>query len=127
MEKHEPYVNKHPKRQAGLKKALPFLIFGSIAIFIAIKEVPSFRHPIEYFTAHERWQASESCQVKAIELASSVDFARLIDKGDAHETAKGYFIENITVGEPAESGGENRFTVDCYTDSLGLIIRADRR
>ena len=96
-------------------------------MFIASKEIPGFRSAIEYYTDQERWQAGESCRNKAIGLASSADFVRLIDWGEVHETTKGYFIENIVVGEMAEQGGEQKFSVDCYTDSKGKLVRADRK
>lgn len=130
MQDHDPYMNTEraqAKRRSGFKKALPFVIIGGIALFIASNEIPGFRHAIEYYVAHDRWQAGESCVSKALQLGSSPDFVRIIEPGEVHRTEKGFFIENIIVGEMAERGGERQFTVDCYTDSGGNIVRADRR
>jgi hypothetical protein len=130
MQEYEPYTNtdrRQDKQQSGFKKVLPFVIMGGIALFIASNEIPGFRHAIDYYVAHDRWQAGESCVSKALQLGSSPGFVRIIEQGDVHRTEKGFFIENIIVGEMAEQGGEQRFAVDCYADSSGNVVRADRR
>lgn len=109
------------------KKFLPFIIFGGFALFIAVNEIPGFRHAIQYYVAHERWQAGESCESKALQMGSSTDYMRIIEHGDVHKTEKGFLIKNIIVGEMAEQGGEQQFVVDCYTDTSGNLVRADRR
>jgi len=129
MNRRQPYTNteRNPEqRKSGFRKLIPFIIIGGMVLFIASKEIPGFRSAIEYYTNPERWQAGESCRNKAISLASSTDFVRLVDWGEIHETSNGYFIENIVVGEMAEQGGEQRFNVDCYADSKGKLVRADR-
>jgi hypothetical protein len=130
MQDYEPHMSAdrgQGKPQSGFKKVLPFVIMGGIALFVVSNEIPGFRHAIEYYVAHDRWQAGESCASKALQLGSSPGFVRIIEQGDVHRTEKGFFIENIIVGEMAEQGGEQRFAVDCYADSGGNIVRADRR
>jgi hypothetical protein len=130
MQDYDPHISaerRQARQRSGFKKVLPFVIIGGITLFIASNEIPGFRHAIDYYVSHDRWQASESCMRKALQLGSSPDFVRIIKQGDVYRTEKGFFIENIIVGEMAEQGGERQFTVDCYTDSDGNIVRADRR
>ena len=119
---------QEPKqRRSSFSKLLPFFIVAGFILIIISQEIPGFRHAIEYYTAHESWQASETCNKKALQLGVSPDFMRIIEYGDVHKTEKGFFIENIIVGEMAEQGGEQRFIADCYTDPAGNLVRADRR
>ena len=130
MRTHEtisPHGREPGQHRSRFKKLLPFVIAAGIFLFIVTQEIPGFRHAIEYYTSHARWQASETCNNKALQLGVSPDYMRIIEYGDVHETEKGFFIENITVGEMAEQGGEKRFIVDCYTDPAGNLVRADRR
>lgn len=103
------------------------MIAAGAILLIASQEIPGFRHAVEYYIAHESWQASETCNSKALQLGVSPDFMRIIEYGDVNVTEKGFFIEKILVGEMAEQGGEQRFIVDCYTDPAGNLVRADRR
>ena len=116
--------NQHRSRY---KNFLPFIIFGAFALFIALNEIPDFRHAMEYYVAPQRWQAGEACESRALQMGSSPDYMRIIEHGDVHKTEKGFLIKNIIVGEMAEQGGEQQFVVDCYTDTSGNLVRADRR
>ena len=122
-----PHGQKPKQRRSRFNKLLPFVIAAGILLFIASQEIPGFRHAVEYYVAHESWQASETCNNKALQLGVSPDFMRIIEHGDVNKTEKGFFIENIIVGEMADQGGEQRFIADCYTDSAGNLVRADRR
>ena len=115
------------RRRSRFNKLLPLFIVAGFILFIASQEIPGFRHAIEKFISHERWQAAETCNNKALQLGQSPDFMRIIETGEVHKTEKGFFIEKIIVGEMAEQGGEQRFSVDCYTDAIGSLVRADRR
>ena len=106
---------------------MPFIVIAVFFLVILSQEVPGFRHTIDKYIAHDSWQASESCNRKALQMGAAPDFARLIEYGDVHKTENGFFIEKIIVGEMAEQGGEQRFVVDCYTDAAGNLVRADRR
>jgi hypothetical protein len=108
-------------------KFIPFIMIGIFVAFILSQEVPGFRHAIDYYIANDKWQASETCSQKALQMSKTPDFMRIIEYGDVHKTENGFFIENIIVGEMAEQGGEQRFSVDCYTDAAGNLVRADRR
>lgn len=50
----------------------------------------------------------------------------MIAPGEVHTTQGGYFVEATVIGEMADSGGETRFAVACYTDKDGRLVRADR-
>ena len=119
--------NQPAKGRPGRKNLLPFIIFAVFILIILSQEFPGFRHAIEQYIAPDRWQASETCTGKAMQMGKSPGFNRIIEHGDVHKTEKGYFVEKIVIGEMAEQGGEQQFIVDCYTDSAGNLIRADRR
>ena len=128
MQTDETRSPHEPRRgRPSFKKVVPFVV---IAIFVSIilsQEIPGFRHAIDQYIAHDSWQASETCSSRALQLGTSPDFMRIIEYGDVHNTEKGFFVEKIIVGEMAEQGGEQRFIVDCYTDTAGNLVRADRR
>ena len=123
-----PHHGQEPKQaRSRSNKLLPVIIVAGVILLIASQEIPGFRHAIDYYIAHESWQASETCNSKALQLGVSPDFMRIIEYGDVNKTENGFFIEKILVGEMAEQGGEQRFIVDCYTDPAGNLVRADRR
>jgi len=128
MRPHETTSRQDPaKSRSRNRKLLPFVIIAGFVLFIISQEIPGFRHAIDYYIAHDSWQARETCNSKTLQLGASPDFMRIIENGDVHKTENGFFIEKIIVGEMAEQGGEQRFIVDCYTDPAGNLIRADRR
>jgi hypothetical protein len=125
-EKIPPHGLEPKPARSRSNKLLPGVCAGVI-LLSASQEIPGFRHAIDYYIAHESWQASETCNSKALQLGVTPDFMRIIEYGDVHKTENGFFIEKILVGEMAEQGGEQRFIVDCYTDPAGNLVRADRR
>ncbi|MEN8711584.1 MAG: hypothetical protein ABF326_05250 [Arenicellales bacterium] len=126
-EKIPPHGLEPKPARSRSNKLLPGIVFAGVILLIASQEIPGFRHAIDYYIAHESWQASETCNSKALQLGVTPDFMRIIEYGDVHKTENGFFIEKILVGEMAEQGGEQRFIVDCYTDPAGNLVRADRR
>jgi hypothetical protein len=126
-EKIPPHGQELKQARSRSNKLLPVIIVAGVILLIASQEIPGFRHAIDYYIAHESWQASETCNSKALQLGVSPDFMRIIEYGDVNKTENGFFIEKILVGEMAEQGGEQRFIVDCYTDPAGNLVRADRR
>lgn len=102
------------------------MIFAAIVLFIASREIPAVRDAVQRLTAPERWQAGDACRRAALRLAHNPDFARVVEPGVVHATQNGFFVDQIVVGEMASTGGEARFTVTCYADPGGQVVRADR-
>lgn len=129
MRPDETIQRKQPAqdRPRRLNRLLPFIVIAVFFLIILSQEIPGFRHAIDYYIAHENWQATENCNSRAMQMGTIPDYMRVIDYGTVHKTANGFFVEKIVVGEMAEQGGEQRFVVDCYTDAAGNLVRADRR
>ena len=50
----------------------------------------------------------------------------MVEPGKVHATQGGFYVEATIIGEMAETGGATHFTVACYTDSAGQLVRAAR-
>lgn len=116
---------QRPSR-GGFKRMLPLLIIGAIMIAIAAQEIPAVGAWMQRWLQPDEWQAGQTCQTAALALASRPDFARVIEPGKVHATQGGFYVEATIIGEMAETGGETRYTVACYTDSAGQLVRAAR-
>jgi hypothetical protein len=117
-------VRRHRSRLARL---LPFIFFAIIALVILRDQFPVVDGWLQRLMAPERWQAMEHCQRAALAAAKDPGFARVIDRGRVHETAAGYYIEGIRVGEPGDRGGEIPFLFQCYTDRDGKVVKSVRQ
>jgi hypothetical protein len=121
----DPQKPRQRKSRAG--RFIPVGFVVAFFLFIISEEFPGVRHALDYFVANDRWQARETCNSNSLALGTTPDFMRIVDYGEVHKTNNGFFIEKIVVGEMAKDGGEQQFTVDCYTDPEGKLVRADRR
>lgn len=123
-----PRTPSDPGQRSGRKatRLLPLLIIGGILVAIAAQEIPAVGTWLQRWLQPEHWQASQTCQTAALALAGRREFARVIAPGKVHATQEGFYIEALVIGEMAENGGESRFSVACYTDSAGRLVRADR-
>lgn len=105
---------------------LPLLIFGIVFVAIAAREIPAVGGWLQRWFQPEQWQAGQTCRDAALALAARPEHARVVAPGEVHATQGGYFVEATVIGEMADSGGETRFAVACYTDKDGRLVRADR-
>lgn len=123
-----PRTTSDPAQRTGRqsKRLLPFLIVGAIILMIAAQEIPAVGAWLQRLLKPDAWQASQTCQTAALALAKRPEYARVIEPGKVNATQDGFYIEATSIGEMAETGGENRFSVACYTDSTGRLVRADR-
>lgn len=123
-----PRSPSDPGLRSGRKstRLLPVLLIGGILVVIAAREIPAVGAGFQRWLQPEQWQAGQTCQTAALALAGRREFARVIAPGSVHATQEGFYIEALVIGEMAESGGESRFSVACYTDSTGRLVRADR-
>lgn len=108
------------------KRLLPLLLVAAFVAVIAAQEIPGVASHLQRWFKPAEWQASQVCSAAALALAARPEFARVIAPGTVHATQTGFFIEAIAIGEMADAGGERRFSVACYTDSAGTVVRADR-
>lgn len=77
---------------------------------------------LERVTAPGKWAAGESCRSAALKLVPQPDYARIVAPGRVHETERGFYVENIVVGQMGASGTEERLSVNCYTDTQGNVV-----
>lgn len=108
------------------RRLLPVLLIGAVIVAIAAQEIPTVGSLLQRWFEPTEWQASQACAAAALALAAHPEFARVIAPGAVHTTQTGFYIEAVAIGEMADAGGERRFSVACYTDSAGKVIRADR-
>lgn len=113
-----------PRRR--MKGLIPLLIFGVVLITLASRDIDDLQMLFQRWTDPAAWQAGQVCQQAALDLAKQSDFARIIEGGKVHNTQKGFYVEDIEVGEMDDQGGEVQFVVSCYVDTAGQVVRADR-
>lgn len=113
------------RNRMGLFIILPFMAL--IALIILKQEVPQFDSWVQRLWDEEKWRAGDSCRQEAIRSATRSDFARIIDNGIVHPTEKGYFVEEIVVGEMGDSGAELKFQFSCYTQTDGSIVKTHKQ
>ncbi|MFN2308302.1 MAG: hypothetical protein ABR553_00995 [Gammaproteobacteria bacterium] len=123
-----PRTTSDPAQHPGRRRSrlLPLLFIGALITVVAAQEIPAMGAWLQRWLHPEASQAGEICRGAALALAAQPQTARVIVPGNAHATQGGFFVEGIQIGEMAESGGETRFVVACYTDSNGRLVRADR-
>ena len=129
MRPDDPRLNPEYRRtnsRAGRRAMLPILMFGIIALVIASKEIPMVHDFVQSVIAPQQHQAAQTCRQEAMQLSRKPAYARVVRQGQVHSTQEGFYVEGLVIGEMGEQGGEVRFAVDCYTDSEGRLVRADR-
>lgn len=115
----------NPHKRRG--RLLPALLFGAVVVVIAAQEIPAVGAVLQRWFKPTEWQATQACIAASLALATRPEFARVIARGAVHATQTGYLVEDVTIGEMADAGGERRFSAACYTDATGKVIRADRK
>ncbi|MBU1191224.1 MAG: hypothetical protein KKE76_05875 [Gammaproteobacteria bacterium] len=119
-------VSDTSRPRSRLRTLLPLLVFAAILIAVAGREFPAVSALLQRWTDPAAWQAGQVCQQAALELAKQSDYARIVETGKVHNTQKGFYVEDIEVGEMDDQGGELQFLVSCYVDTAGRVVRADR-
>lgn len=123
-----PRTTSDPRQRSGrgARRVLPFLLIAAVLLAIAAQEIPAVGALFQRWFQPDVWQATQTCRSAALALATRPDFARVVDAGRVHATQGGFYVEAMVIGEMAETGGEQRLTVACYTDTAGRLVRADR-
>ena len=70
--------------------------------------------------------AVQTCRKAALSQSTTPDFARLIKSGKANATKKGFFVNQLLIGEMNEQGGEQRMNIGCHIDQNGALIKLNR-
>jgi hypothetical protein len=126
LHSHHSTVSDTSRPRSRLKTLLPLLVFAAIIIAIAGREFPAASALLQRWTDPAAWQAGQVCQQAALNLAKQSDYARIVETGKVHDTQKGFYVEDIEVGEMDDQGGELQYLVSCYVDTAGRVVRADR-
>jgi hypothetical protein len=126
MEPHDahraPTALETERRRQRLRRLVPLAIFLLFIGVVVIREVPVAGQWLERVTAPGRWQAGESCRSAALKLVPQPDYARIVAPGQVHTTERGFYVENIVVGQMGASGTEERVSVNCYADNQGNVV-----
>jgi hypothetical protein len=117
-----PTALEAERRRRWLRHLLPILLVLGMLALIASRELPWLADWIARITAPQRWQAGESCRTAALKLATQPDYARIVAPGTVHATQRGFYVENIVVGQMGANGSEQRLSVNCYADSNGNMV-----
>jgi hypothetical protein len=117
-----PTALETERRRRRLRRLVPLAIFLLFAGVIVVREVPMVGQWLERVTAPGKWAAGESCRSAALKLVPQPDYARIVAPGRVHETERGFYVENIVVGQMGASGTEERLSVNCYTDTQGNVV-----
>lgn len=117
-----PTAREAARRRRALRPLVPLVIALVAGSAIAYHESPWVQRQVMSFINPAQARAIEACEVTALKLARSPEFARIVKPGRVHATQGGFFIEHIVLGQMAQQGGEQRSFVDCYADRDGNVV-----
>lgn len=123
----ERAVHAHRRSRRRLSKALPILIVLLAAGFIAKEQIPAVGSWITRIFQPEAWQALQACRQAAIGSLARPEFARILEGGNISSTQRGYYVDNIVLGEMGERGSEIRSRFTCYVDADGHVVNTQRQ
>lgn len=95
--------------------------------FILKDQVPMVDAYIGRLLQTQAWQVTESCHQAVLAAIERPEFARILERGEANVTQKGYYVDDITIGEMSTSGVEARVRFSCYVDGEGNVVNAQRQ
>ncbi len=123
-----PYANprNHFSRKRTLNRLMPFLMLFVFATLILKDQVPAVGDKIDAFFNPEGSAAVRVCRKAALSQSATPDFARLIKPGKANATNKGFFVDQLVIGEMDEQGGERRVDIACHIDQNGELVKLNR-
>lgn len=92
------------------------LLFFLVLLGVIVKqEVAAVSDWIEQWLHPDQWAMQQQCDATALAQASHPDYARIVDSGQVHKTANGYYVADVLVGERGAQG-ELTFRFHCYFD-----------
>ena len=122
---YRPGRGPRPPGHRG-RSLIPLMIFGSVALFIASREIPWLKDRINALVAPAQQSAIELCREAALDESPQPEFARLIRRGEATATQNGYLIDHLVLGEMSTDKGEQRIAVTCHVSSDGALVNLHR-
>jgi len=125
---NEPYARprKRSNRSRTLNRLIPFLILLIFGTLILKDQVPAVSDKIDSMINPQGFAAVQTCRKAALSQSSTPNFARLIKSGKANATKKGYFIDQLVIGEMNDQGGERLMDIGCHIDQSGELIKLSR-
>jgi hypothetical protein len=118
-EREDRRERAHKRR---LQRLIPLLIFGTVAVLIAKKEIPAVDSWISRQLNAEAWNAGEACRQAALGRLEQPDFARLLETGKVEQTSGGYYIGGISYAVLQSSGEELHFRYSCNVTATGEVV-----
>ena len=115
-EREDRRERAHKRR---LQRLIPLLIFGTVAVLIAKKEIPAVDSWISRQLNAEAWNAGEACRQAALGRLEQPNFARLLETGKVEQTSGGYYIGGISYAVLQSSGEEIHFWYSCNVKATG--------
>lgn len=125
---NEPYARprKRSSRSRTLNRLIPLLILLIFGTLILKDKVPAVSDKIDSVINPQGFAAVQTCRKAALSQSSTPDFARLIKSGRANATKKGFFVDQLVIGEMDDQGGERLMDVGCHIDQSGELIKLSR-
>jgi hypothetical protein len=117
--REERRKREHKRR---LHRLIPLLIFGTVAVLIAKREIPAVDSWISHMLNAEAWNAGETCRQAALGQLEQPDFARLLKAGKVEQTSGGYYIGGILYAVLQPSGEEQQYRYNCNVTSTGEVV-----
>ena len=109
------------------RKFIAIAVMVVVAGFILKDRIPVVDAYIDRLLQPEAWQATESCRQAVLAAVERPEFTRVLKNGKANTTQKGYYVDNIVIGEMGPSGTETRVRFSCYVDGEGKVVNAQRQ
>jgi len=125
---NEPYARSRSRssRSRVLNRLIPFLMVLVFGTLILKDQVPAIGDKIDSMINPQGFAAVQTCRKAALSQSTTPDFARLIKSGKANATKKGFFVNQLVIGEMNEQGGEQRMNIGCHIDQNGALIKLNR-
>lgn len=110
------------RRRGRGGRLLPLLIFAGFGLFILKEQVPAVNDAYLRLVDPDALRALVACREAALAGSATPDFARLLERGRAHPTRNGFFVDRLVIGELADGGGEARRAIECHVDAAGKVV-----
>lgn len=117
-----PTARESERRRQRLRRLAPLAILLLFVGIIVVREVPVAGQWLQRVIAPAEWAAGEACRSAALKLVAQPDYARIVAPGRIHATERGFYVENIVVGQMGARGTEERVSVNCYADAQGNVV-----
>ena len=122
----EQLADYRPQRRNRINRLLPLLIFAVFGLFMLKEQVPAVDDAFQSFIHPAAFRAIEVCREAALAGSADPDFARLLERGRAHGTRNGFFVDRVVIGELERGKGEVRRAIECHIDSAGNLVDLNR-